>query len=70
MTVTDPILLNSHLLANGAQQLLSLQPQLMAFQQQQQQQHPESHPFYRKSHDASESHTRKDQMNQFKSRDE
>lgn len=33
----DPILLNSHLLANGAQQLLTIQPQLLALQQQQQQ---------------------------------
>lgn len=49
----DPILLNSHLLANGAQQLLSIQPQLLALQQHQhqnQQPSPESHPFYRKLH--------------------
>ena len=80
-TQIDPILLNSHLLASGAQQLLSIQPQLMAFQQQQQQQqaqhHNESQLFYRKSQshiqDGPESpsmHSRKDQMsmNQFKMR--
>lgn len=79
--VTDPILLNSHLLANGAQQLLSIQPQLLALQQQQQQQQqsPESHHFYRKlQHGHMEPpemnspplHSRKDQMsiNTFKMR--
>ncbi|CRL04915.1 CLUMA_CG018178, isoform A [Clunio marinus] len=80
----NPILLNSHLLANGAQQLLSIQPQLLALQQQQQlhqqqQQSPESHPFYRKLHhghmeppemSSPPLHTRKDQMsiNTFKMR--
>lgn len=41
--------MNSHLLANGAQQLLTIQPQLLALQQQQQQAHQTSadeHPFY------------------------
>lgn len=80
---TDPILLNSHLLANGAQQLLSIQPQLLALQQQQQhqqqQQSPESHPFYRKLHhghmeppemNSPPLHSRKEQMsiNTFKMR--
>lgn len=75
--ITDPILLNSHLLANGAQQLLSIQPQLLALQQQQQS--PESHPFYRKLHhghmeppemNSPPLHSRKDQMsiNTFKMR--
>lgn len=78
---SDPILLNSHLLTSGAQQLLSIQPQLLALQhqQQQQQQSPESHPFYRKLHhghmeppemNSPPLHSRKEQMsiNTFKMR--
>ncbi|KAL7014220.1 hypothetical protein ACKWTF_015809 [Chironomus riparius] len=77
----NPILLNSHLLASGAQQLLSIQPQLMAFQQQQQQQQQQQaqhhNEFYRKSQshiqegpESPSMHSRKDQMsmNQFKMR--
>lgn len=66
------------MLASGAQQLLSIQPQLMAFQHHQQQQHqqqlPENHLFYRhksQQMDSSEPsiHSRKDHhMNQFKMR--
>lgn len=59
----DPILLNSHLLASGAQQLLSIQPQLMAFQQQQ---HAES--FYRHKSQHLDQSERKEHMNQFKMR--
>lgn len=69
---TDPILLNSHLLATGAQQLLTIQPQLLALQQnhqqmQQQQQQQDCNSFLRKMQQNQmenyESHTRKDQIN-------
>ncbi len=59
----DPILLNSHLLASGAQQLLSVQPQLMAYQQQQQQAE-----FYRHKSQYLDHSERKEHMNQFKMR--
>ena len=48
----DPILLNSHLLANGAQQLLTIQPQLLALQQQQQLQQEPSQLRHHLQHDA------------------
>ena len=80
---SDPILLNSHLLANGAQQLLSIQPQLLALQQQQQQSQqqqmsPDSHPFYRKLHhghmeppemNSPPLHSRKDQLFKMRNRE-